>query len=567
MKRVLKITSLILLLVFLNVMVGQTPSYAAVSQTTPNVKKPPPPQIQQVNSILVVSPKANESFSGGDEVTIQWAYTGEIGQTVKVEIIGPTGIGWTIHNLPKGANGVGFYKWKVPQAIILSPNYTVRVSSVANPQVFGKSKPFGIFGQGSLSILQPGPGTDWRKTTLDKAYKHPIVKWKATGAVGEKLRLELWQNGVKLSDMAMPDQAAGIPVSGSYGPNEYYMNSTVIFGYPTGAYTFKLVSMSNPTISASFNVLMGSSDTEITFLSPAEGTLFYAGNIATVSWMAPGITNTNMTLALFDAFNDNPLILITDKILAQAMGPSQTLSYNYQIPNTLPAGDYRFKMKKASSDKWYSSKLFRIMPVQMEVGLKHPHWDTPLKPSLFQGQLFRVGWKSSGSMPGQSMELSLIDSQQQPVAQLASAIPFASSGISPQLKLPEATPPGTYQLKFSSGANLIHITGNIHIEVLSQESLAPYFIKPSQGMQIKLGNELDIELYSPNTVGDQLTLSLLKDEVHIMNLASNLSFNEKQKSFKYKLSPLLVIGPNYSVKATFSSGIALKSAPFSIVAP
>lgn len=84
------------------------------------------------SSITVTSPNGGESWSRRKTYTIDWNYSGDPGNAVKIELLSSGKVVGVINSsTPMGSGGSGSYQWTITQRI--GTAYTVRVTSVTTP--------------------------------------------------------------------------------------------------------------------------------------------------------------------------------------------------------------------------------------------------------------------------------------------------------------------------------------------------------------------------------------------------------------------------------------------------
>lgn len=82
-------------------------------------------------TITLVSPNGGESIHAGTERTISWNYTGNPGKTVKIELLKGGEAVRTIAGAARtGADGNGFFTWKIPSRQAVGSDYLIRITSV-----------------------------------------------------------------------------------------------------------------------------------------------------------------------------------------------------------------------------------------------------------------------------------------------------------------------------------------------------------------------------------------------------------------------------------------------------
>ncbi len=81
-------------------------------------------------SHAVLSPNGGEKWKANTPYTIRWTYSGDLGPTVKIELLKGAAVDRLIVlRTPIGANGEGSYRWKIPGDQALGSNYKIRITS------------------------------------------------------------------------------------------------------------------------------------------------------------------------------------------------------------------------------------------------------------------------------------------------------------------------------------------------------------------------------------------------------------------------------------------------------
>jgi hypothetical protein len=90
-----------------------------------------------VSSISVVSPNGGESFQRGTTQTITWNYSGNVGGSVRIELIKSGGALWSTisANAPIGAGGIGAFNWTIPSVLAAASDYKIKITSTSNATV------------------------------------------------------------------------------------------------------------------------------------------------------------------------------------------------------------------------------------------------------------------------------------------------------------------------------------------------------------------------------------------------------------------------------------------------
>ncbi|MGD0154412.1 MAG: Ser-Thr-rich GPI-anchored membrane family protein, partial [Thermacetogeniaceae bacterium] len=97
------------------------------------------------STITITYPKGGEHWPKGQYYLISWKYTGNPGNSVKIELLK----GGTLYNTITsgtltGSNGNGYYSWHISIFQASGSNFQVRITSASNPYMTSTSGYFSI---------------------------------------------------------------------------------------------------------------------------------------------------------------------------------------------------------------------------------------------------------------------------------------------------------------------------------------------------------------------------------------------------------------------------------------
>lgn len=138
--------------------------------------------------ITIVSPKGGERLNAGQQVTIKWTYSGDIGSTLNLRLIHqsdpPNGGLFSVPIDPKapaGSGGHGSYSWVVPANVPTSATYSIDIGAeYASTGAAGNL--FAIVNPNEpprIKLTFPAGGEVWYKGSTYKItwnYSHNLVK-------------------------------------------------------------------------------------------------------------------------------------------------------------------------------------------------------------------------------------------------------------------------------------------------------------------------------------------------------------------------------------------------------
>ncbi len=109
-------------------------------------------QTRLVPTVTVASPNGGESWQNGTTQTIRWAYTGNPGSYLKIELLKGGSITPITSSAFIGSNGSGSYNWTIPSTQTTGSDYKVRVTSTTNSSFTDTSDNNFTIGGTSLTV-------------------------------------------------------------------------------------------------------------------------------------------------------------------------------------------------------------------------------------------------------------------------------------------------------------------------------------------------------------------------------------------------------------------------------
>jgi hypothetical protein len=101
-------------------------AYTGLSDSNFTIAGSPPP------TISVVSPNGGESWAVGTRQTIRWSYSGNVGSSVKIELLKAGVVYRMITSSALGRGGSGSYDFSIPYNQAVGSDYRIRVTSTSN---------------------------------------------------------------------------------------------------------------------------------------------------------------------------------------------------------------------------------------------------------------------------------------------------------------------------------------------------------------------------------------------------------------------------------------------------
>jgi hypothetical protein len=166
------------------------------------------------SSITVTAPVGGVSWQTGHTQTISWAYTGNLGSAVKLDLLSGGSLSSTIASSTSiGSNGSGSYNWMIPSSLAAGSSYQVRITSTTAASCTGVSN--------SFTISAPAPATSSITVTYPKSGvrlpkgQYYLISWKYTGTPGNSVSIRLLKES-RLYQTIAPSTSIGSNGSGYY---------------------------------------------------------------------------------------------------------------------------------------------------------------------------------------------------------------------------------------------------------------------------------------------------------------------------------------------------------------
>ncbi len=148
------------------------------------------PTVKSLTSIEVISPHGGETWLRGATNTIKWAYSGNPGTDVKIELY-KSGIFNKLitSSTPKGTGGFGSFNWLIPATQTIASDYKIKITSNSNSEINDTSDHnFAISGP-KITVLSPNGGENWKIGTTH------TISWSSLGSTGTNVKIELLKAG------------------------------------------------------------------------------------------------------------------------------------------------------------------------------------------------------------------------------------------------------------------------------------------------------------------------------------------------------------------------------------
>jgi len=283
-------------------------------------------------TISITEPNGGESYAIGSTLPMRWAYYGNPGTTVNIEVLKGTATLKTLAGIPIGSGGAGSYSVTIPASTPLGADYKIRISSTSNAIYTDTSDaPFKIIANtsSSITVTTPNGGENWVQGSAQ------TLRWNYTGNPGTMVKIEALRGNSVLAVIA-PSTPIGSGGSGSY-------DLMFPFNTPLGSdYRIRVTSVSNPawTDTSDDNFTISPA---IHVTTPDGGENYPLGSTLPMSWDYTGNPGTMVNI---DVFKGTTIMKTLSGI---PIGPGGSGSYNVPIPASTPLGsDYTIRVTSVS---------------------------------------------------------------------------------------------------------------------------------------------------------------------------------------------------------------------------
>lgn len=136
--------------------------------------------------ISITVPNGGENWPAGTTQTITWLFGGNVGTSVRLELLRG---GATIASIirPIGTAGSGSFTWTISPGLPPANDYAIRLTGTTVPAATDTSALFTISAPPgpAISVISPAGGENWRRNTFQ------TIRWTYTGNPGNYVRVEL----------------------------------------------------------------------------------------------------------------------------------------------------------------------------------------------------------------------------------------------------------------------------------------------------------------------------------------------------------------------------------------
>ncbi len=285
------------------------------------------------STIAVNSPDGSESWQAGATQTIRWAYSGNPGSYVKIELLKGSSVVSTITSYaPTGTNGSGSYNWLIPSTQASGSDYRIRVTSTSSSSLTDTSNgDFSILGP-TITVTSPNGAESWLAGATQ------TIRWAYTGDPGYYVKIELLKGSSVVSTVTSY-ASKGTNGSGSYN---WLIPSTQASG---SDYRIRVTSTSSSSLTDTSNGDFSILGPTITVTSPNGAESWPAGATQTIRWAYSGNPGSYVKIELLKGSS-----VVSTVTSYASKGTNGSGSYNWLIPSTQTQGsDYTIRITSTSN--------------------------------------------------------------------------------------------------------------------------------------------------------------------------------------------------------------------------
>ena len=360
-------------------------------------------------SLTVTSPATAAEVPAPGTHTIGWSSTGNIGSTVKIDLLRGTDVVSTLATAAPA--GTGTFAWVLPAKLERGDNYRIRVTSNAVPTVTAATAPFAVTNPALVVTSHTAPQT-WAPGTPQ------TVTWAYTGTPTGRVKIELVREErvVKVITKTAP---VGFGGTGSFA-----------FVPPTGlgdyaGFRIRATLTSVPTSAAdSAGTITHAGSEAVRLTSHNDGPQITAGSTQTFTWTTAGTVGPKVRLEILKG---NVLV----KTIATGI-PVGAGEFTWTTPTTLATGsDYRMRVSDAKFPLLTDSSDLPFSVDGTSITVTGPSTSS----AIVAGVPVAVTWSTIG-VPGAKAKIELVPAVGRPVTVASGAVLSAGTiSWSPPLTL------------------------------------------------------------------------------------------------------------------------------------
>ncbi|OPZ45103.1 MAG: PKD domain protein [Euryarchaeota archaeon ADurb.BinA087] len=284
-------------------------------------------------SLAVTTPNGGEIWTQGSSHNLTWTYSGELGSSVKIEILkGTPPLATLASSASIGTGGSGSYLFTFPYYTPLANDYKIRITSNANPAYSDTSDAaFSI--TSAITVASPNGGETWLPSTTQ------TLRWNYTDSPGDTVRIEILRSGAALATLA---SSAPLGTGGSGSLNFPFPSYT-----PLGTdYQIKVTSNTYPACTdTSDGYFAFSLLPSITVTAPNGGETWPQNSTQTIQWSYTEDPGSQVLIELLRGTTVQQVITA-----GTSLGSGGSGSFSFAVPTSLPLGsDYKVRITSTSN--------------------------------------------------------------------------------------------------------------------------------------------------------------------------------------------------------------------------
>jgi hypothetical protein len=234
-------------------------------------------------------PNANDTAIRGWGSIITWAYLGDPGPTLKIDLYKSGEFLTTISpSVPVGSSGKGSYTWIPSSSLAYGSDYSVQITSNTDDTILAKSNGMFRVQPGSIRVVAPHGGENWIRTSRN------VIQWAYGDNPGPTVKIELMNESGKA---VLTTIATGVPI-GSGGVGSFTLGNQLAQIPDGNNYRILITSEANPGTSNWSPNVFTLVDGTVRITAPNGGEDWARGTTQTISWAYGGTINGNVSLYL-----------------------------------------------------------------------------------------------------------------------------------------------------------------------------------------------------------------------------------------------------------------------------
>ncbi len=365
------------------------------------------------DTVAVTSPNGGESWVANSTHTITWS--DNFDPQVKIELFKS---GSFHSEIKRSTISNGVYEWDIDKSIPSDSDYTVKISSTINSNVFDFSDENFTIIANEVTVISPNGGEAWKAGTTQ------TITW--TDNFDENVKIDLFKGGV--FKFSLP--------GGSSTPSDGSFNWAIPFDITGGSdYSIRIASVQNSSVvfdnsDGNFTI----TPNQITITSPNGGEIWRTVIPQTITW------NDNLTGSVkIELYQGGQKSGDLHSVLSVST-PSGTGSFLWNVTtDVIPANDYQIKITSNLNSNVFdfSDTTFTFMK---EITVISPNGGE----AWLVGSQQAMGWTDNIT---ENVSIDLFKSDT-----LYTVIEFATgSDGSKNWNIPDTTTPGSdYKIKITS---------------------------------------------------------------------------------------------------------------------